>query len=212
MQSEEKVADRLKRFFAQSKPIIILGGVAGSGKTTMGNALLHDLGLDHRLGTGWIREILASTTTKESVPEFFGYSFRPIDSQTKPFDYFKSLSLKILPAVERCIERARREGQSLLIEGPMLIPGLLRKELYDVFFYLKKPQDDAAHYRALTTGTHTKRVIAQSDLAPNKEIEDAMLRICDEMKVPIIPFIAFEERKTKILKAMETQFLLPHEA
>ncbi len=202
-----ELTEQLKVKFRTEKPIIIIGGVAGSGKTTTGNMLLHEFELDHRIGTGWIREIVASKTTQEQEPALFVHSFRPLDAITPPFEHFTSASKAILPSVEACIRRARREGQSLLIEGPMLIPGLLPEDMYDIFVCLKKPEDQQEYFRILTTGTHTKRKIYPADLPANVEIENNFLKICQSKNIPVIPFVDKERRKAMIIKAIAHHFL-----
>lgn len=199
--------DRLKLLFKDKKPVIILGGVAGSGKTTVGNFLVHKLELDHKIGTGWIREILCSTTNKERDPELFTYSFRSSNKNTSPIEHFNKLSKIILPAIEKCIDRARREGQSLLIEGPMITPGILDPKLYDLFICLKKPEDNKDYMTALTTGTHTKRKINIEDIIPNTQIENELVKSCKNLNISVIPFVNKEERNKMILNEVKNKFL-----
>ncbi len=207
MQNLNGDIERLRILFKQHKPIIIIGGVAGSGKTTIGNYLLYNLDLDHSIGTGWIREIAASKTNKEKDPELFSHSFRPVGKNITPFEQFKASAMAVLPSVEACILRARREGQSLLIEGPMLIPGILKEGMYDLFIYLKKSDSPDLHYKMLTTGTHTKRQIFYSDLEPNNEIERELIAICKNHNILIVPFTNIEERRNMIIKEIALRFI-----
>lgn len=207
MQTDIKYAiSELRQLFKEKKPVIIIAGVAGSGKTTMGNILVHQLGLDHKIGTGWIREILSSATSKEKNPELFVHSFKPLNQNEGPFEHFTKVSKTILPAIEKCIARARREGQSLLIEGPMIIPGILKPEMYDLFVCLKKPEKDEDYFKALTTDTHTKRKINFEDLEPNTQIEKELIKICNGFNIPVIPFMDKEERNKMILKEIYDKF------
>ena len=41
-----------------TKKIILIGGVAGTGKTSIARKICNDYNIDHRLGTGFIREIV----------------------------------------------------------------------------------------------------------------------------------------------------------
>ena len=198
---------KLKSLFKEKKPIIIIGGVAGSGKTTAGNFLLHELELDHKIGTGWIREILASTTTKKKNYELFVHSFKPVNERESPFEHFTKVSKVILPAIEKCIDRAKREGQSLLIEGPMMIPGILKPEMYDLFICLQKPENDEEYLKALTTNTHIKRKITLEDIPPNTQIENELLKICKELNILVVPFGSKEERNKIIIKELTNKFL-----
>ena len=117
----------LKEIIKEKKPIILIGGTSGTGKTTIGNILLNELSIDHSIGTGWIREITSVWIDKEKYPELFTHSFRPTTDLT-PFEHFCEGTKSLLPSIKACIERARREGTSLIIEGVYLTPGLIEEK------------------------------------------------------------------------------------
>lgn len=194
--------EKLRQAFNTTKPVIIIAGVAGSGKTTLANALVHDLGIDHRLGTGYIREIAASRTTKEKDPYLFTHSFRPHITGTPVYQHYLASAKAILPSVQACAKRAKKEGQSLIIEGPMILPNLLERQFYDYFVLLRKPTDRQVYYKALTTGTHTKRVIYESDLDANEVIEKEMIALCESSSIPIIPYVDLLKREKIIIDVL----------
>jgi len=195
MQEEE-----LRRTVKEKKPIILIGGVSSSGKTTIGNALLCSIGIDHSIGTGWIREIIATQLKKEDYPELFTHSFRPTNKVT-PFENFRNGTKSLLPAVEACVKRARREGTSLIIEGVYLMPDI-NKGLYDFFFFLKK-KENVEEYKKMVFGkSHNKRKIFESDIEANIEIEKELVKICEKTNTPIIPENSVERRKKIIIDIM----------
>jgi len=51
------------------KPIILIGGTAGTGKSTLARELSSRLKIDHRLGTGFMREVLRSETSQAKDPD-----------------------------------------------------------------------------------------------------------------------------------------------
>ena len=55
------------------KPVILIGGVSGVGKTTVGNLVAQKMNLDHHLGAGWIRECLRAVLNNKEYPELFNY-------------------------------------------------------------------------------------------------------------------------------------------
>ena len=191
----------LKKICKEKKPIILIGGISSSGKTTMGNVLLYSLGIDHSIGTGWIREILTTQLNKEDYPELFTHSFRPITNVT-PFENFCSGTKLLLPSVKACIKRAKAEGTSLIIEGVCLMPEIIDESLYD-FFFLLKGKRDVAHYKEMVFGkSHNTRKIYDADIKANVNIEKELINICNKTNTSIIPEMTVEERTNMISEIM----------
>ena len=118
-----------------TKPIILIGGTAGTGKTTLASELSWRLSLDHRIGTGFIREIVKSQHRKEDCLELHGFTFRA----EQPVANIAAQAERLRPAIIACIERARREGTSLLVEGTHLLPSLYHDVIVDLFVVLAAP-------------------------------------------------------------------------
>ena len=57
--------------------IILIGGAAGTGKTSTAKSLCNQLDIAHRLGSGFIREIAKSFVPKNEQPFLYNFSFRP---------------------------------------------------------------------------------------------------------------------------------------
>jgi 2-phosphoglycerate kinase len=143
-----------------AKPIILIGGTAGTGKTTLASELSWRLGLDHRIGTGFIREIVKSQHCKEDCPELHGFTFR----SQQPVANILAQAERLRPAIIACIERARREGTSLLVEGTHLLPSLYYDVLIDLFVVLAAPEFEE-HKRRLHGPSHLHRQTTEADFA-----------------------------------------------
>ncbi len=145
---------------SMAKPIILIGGTAGTGKTTLASELSWRLGLDHRIGTGFIREIVKSQFRKEDCLELHGFTFRA----EQPVANIVAQAERLRPAIVACIERARREGTSLLVEGTHLLPSLYHDALVDLFAVLAAP-DPEEHKRRLHGPSHLHRETTDADFA-----------------------------------------------
>jgi 2-phosphoglycerate kinase len=143
-----------------TKPIILIGGTAGTGKTTLASELSWRLGLDHRIGTGFIREIVKSQHRQEDCLELHGFTFR----SEQPVANIVAQGQRLRPAIVACIDRARREGTSLLVEGTHLLPGLYHDVPVDLFAVLAAP-DLEEHKRRLRGPSHLHRRTTEADLA-----------------------------------------------
>jgi 2-phosphoglycerate kinase len=143
-----------------TKPIILIGGTAGTGKTTLASELSWRLSLNHRIGTGFIREIVKSQHRKEDCLELHGFTFR----SEQPVANIVAQAQRLRPAIIACIERARREGTSLLVEGTHLLPSLFHDVAVDLFAVLAAPAYEE-HKRRLRGPSHLHRQTTEGDLA-----------------------------------------------
>jgi len=140
------------------KPIILVGGTAGTGKSTLARELSSRLHIDHRLGTGFVREVLRSETSVPKDPELFTFTFR----SDNPIKTLIAQARRLRPAVLSCIRRARNEGTSLIIEGNHLIPELYHEADVDLYLILSAPDFDE-HLRRLQGPSHLNRTITADD-------------------------------------------------
>lgn len=148
------------------KPVVLVGGTAGTGKSSLANRLCAELGIDHRIGTGFVRAVVCSETTPERDPELFSFTFRAED----PVAHLRIQAERLRPAVLACIERARREGTSLVVEGPHLLPSMYAGLGVDAYMVLAAPP--ATEHRARLTGpTHARRDITDDDLRNARRID-----------------------------------------
>lgn len=168
--------------------IILIGGAAGTGKTTLANELCSKLSIPHRLGSGFIREIAKNFISKENSPSLYSYSFKPKKDMT-PFDNLYKQSEVIKGSIDLCIKRAYREGTSIVIEGVNIIPGLISSELV-ILFIILTINDPIKHRKMICGETHFKRKISESDFNNIRKIQEKFKDIASKHNVPTIaPFI-----------------------
>lgn len=148
------------------KPVVLIGGTAGTGKSSLANRLCAELGLDHRIGTGFIRAVLCSQTTPERDPELFSFTFRAED----PVAHLRIQAERLQPAVLACIRRAQEEGTSLVVEGPHLLPSIYAGLGVDAYVVLAAP-GAAEHRERLTGPTHARRDISDEDVRNARRID-----------------------------------------
>ncbi len=160
-----------------NKPIFLIGGTAGTGKTTLARELSYHLNLDHRLGTGFIREIIRSETSENLEPHLFKFTFQGDNTIAN----LREQSVRLYPAILNCIKRARTEGTSLIIEGNHLLPELYSLDLVDEFYILKPT---SKHKQMLLGSSHTNRTITDDDLNKIKFIDDYLRHECKQHSIP----------------------------
>jgi 2-phosphoglycerate kinase len=167
------------------KPIILVGGTAGTGKSTLARELSSHLEIDHRLGTGFIREVLRSETSPAKDPDLFTFTFR----SDNPIKTLMAQARRLRPAIQSCIQRAQNEGTSLIIEGTHLVPELYDEMGADLYFILSAPALDE-HLRRLQGPSHLKRTITADDFKHAVMINEYFRAQAQKFH---LPFLLYED-------------------
>jgi 2-phosphoglycerate kinase len=148
------------------KPIVLIGGTAGTGKSTLARRLAWEMRLDHRLGTGFLREVARSYLSPQTAPDLYSFTFRAAD----PISHLEAQARLLAPAINACIARARNEGTSLVIEGNHLIPALYSKAPVDLYIVLAAPEA-SEHQARLHGESHSRRRLSESDFANVRRLD-----------------------------------------
>ena len=164
-------------------PIILIGGANGSGKTWLAGRAGAELRLNHHLGTGFVREVLRSETTPEREPALFDYSFAGPD----PVRTLDRQADRLFNAVRRCIERARTEGTSLIVEGTHIVPRRYADLAgVDLYLMLRIP-GDADQLRARATGaSHSRREIVPGDLSAIRMLDKHLTTEASQFGISVL--------------------------
>ena len=165
------------------KPIFLIGGAPGTGKSTLAARVSDRLMVDHRIGTGFIRAVVQSEISAEAEPELFSMTFQADD----PVAHLELQATRLQGAVMACVDRARREGTSLVVEGSHLIPALYAGAGVDLFVVLVAPAPEE-HLSRLRGPTHVHRKIDASDWSKVQELDRYYRREAERWRVPVMVF------------------------
>jgi 2-phosphoglycerate kinase len=180
------------------KYIILIGGTVGTGKTTLASLLCSNLNLDHKLGTGFMREILRTQYDPMKAPYLFDFTFR----SDRPIETLVLQAQALYLPVKRCIERARREGTSLVIEGSHLLPSLYANEDNDLFIILEPPSDRNEHIKRIRGDTHRNRKISESDI---DHIIETNRYLLEEKAKANVTSIVFDDNLDEIISWLKQE-------
>ena len=162
-----------------AKPVILIGGAPGTGKTSLANRLLVELDLDHRIGTGFVRAIVAGERVALGRA---GTLARHTYESEDPIELLLAQAEELSPAIDACISRARGEGTSLVIEGTHLVPQLYH-ERADCLIVLVAP-DVEVHAAQVRGGRHTLRSIDDEQFRAIRALDEFYGRSAAELGVP----------------------------
>jgi len=162
---------------ASQKPVILIGGTAGVGKTWTARYICQACSLDHRLGTGFLREVLKTVVSEEAAPSLHRYTFSPPEGMPL-LEHYELQCRQVRKAVEACIQRARREGTSLVVEGSNLLPSVVEPGLADLYVVIKI-EDESLHRHCVLAHSHSLRKVSEEDFQAIRKIQEYILRECE---------------------------------
>ena len=197
-----------REFEEPDKPVILLlGGAAGVGKTSLALAVAQRLGIRRVLSTDSIRNVMRLTLSQELMPALYSSSFEAhreppgIDQSSETVvGGFLDQSRAVAVGARAIIERAIEENTSLVLDGVSLVPGLLDLEAYrssaHIYFLLVARLDEQAFRRHFEErAKQQKNRQASRYVARMKEIltiQEWLLEIADRHQVPILDNITLE--------------------
>ena len=137
--------------------IFLIGGASGVTKSSLSFELMKKYKIIHKLGSGFVREMAKSFILKKNNKYLYSHSFET--SLKNPIDnlYLQSIPLKKM--FQNAINRANREGTSMVIEGVNIIPGLMEFSFIDRKILLIV-EDEKKHLRMIKkNNTHKLRKV-----------------------------------------------------
>jgi 2-phosphoglycerate kinase len=205
-----------RKYQTPERPVIILlGGAAGVGKTSLALEVAHRLGIGRVYSTDSVRQIMRIMLSRELVPAIHGSSYDayrlfPADSlgDDPVVEGFRAQAATVSVGIRGSVDRAISENTSLVMDGVSIVPGMLDVESYadraDVIFLVVATLDEEAFRNRFSA-----RAADQKERAPHRYLEnlDAILRIqehflelADRYDVPIVDNVSFDRSVLLIIR------------
>jgi 2-phosphoglycerate kinase len=192
--------------------IILLGGATGIGKSTVASEIGYRLGIHSIIGTDTVREVMRKMVSNDLLPTLHTSSFnawREIDS---PSSYISSLIYAfelqvshVSVGINTIIQRAYKEGISLLMEGIHLVPGHIHSAEEPIFHYILKLSDKEEHInRFHTRAKGSKRPPEEyiKEIEQIRKVQDHIIGRALKNEVPVLENKTIEGTVTDILNNM----------
>jgi len=181
---EEEGADAASRFRRwtilkrKDIPIIMMvGGTAGSGKSTVAQQVATRLGITRVTSTDLVRQVMRAFFSPELMPVLHHSSFDiPMGGLALPGDPathdvgmlgFLEQARQVCVGVNAILQRSERERVSTLIEGVHLVPGMLepvdvsRSAVIDTVVFIDDEQTHRSHFTMRGLQTDGSRPVDQ---------------------------------------------------
>lgn len=144
-----------------SNPLVIMiGGYAGTGKTTLAKKLLSVFKHAIIVNTGVVRAVLCSVFSVKTNPYIHYHTFdlyRNYFSEKEVIRAFEKQCEKVCASLSIVIQFGQSERQILIIDGNHILPGMIiinpNTLVIQFFMYVPNPKD---HLKMLGGPTHNR--------------------------------------------------------
>jgi len=195
--------------------IILLGGAAGVGKTSLALEVAHRLGIGRMLSTDSIRQIMRLMLSPALVPAIHGSSYdahRLLPSErisaNRVIGGFREQAATVAVGIRASMERAVNENASLVMDGVSLVPGLIDldsfSETADVIFLVVGTLDEEAFKNRFAARAEEAKARPPHRYLENLDsiiqIQDHFLELAERLEVPIVDNISFDSSVLLIIR------------
>jgi len=205
-----------RRFQEPERPVILLlGGPAGAGKTSLALEVASRLGIHRVVSTDAIRQVMRIMLSQELVPTLHASSYdawkvlaRGTKADDPVVEGFRDQAQIVSVGVRAIMDRAIAESASVIIDGVSVVPGLIDLDAYkdraEVVFLLVATLDLEAFRSRFES-----RAKGETNRLPHRYIEhldaivriqDHLLELADGFHVPIVDNQYFDRSVLSIIR------------
>jgi len=205
-----------RKYQEPDRPVmLLLGGAAGVGKTSLALEVAHRLGIGRMLSTDSIRQIMRLMLSPELAPAIHGSSYdahtalRAETLGAEPvLDGFRAQTATVAVGIRASMDRAVSENASVVMDGVSIVPGLVDVDSYaevaDVIFLVVATLDEEAFRdRFAARAADQKRRVPHrylENLDAILQIQDYLMEQADRHGVPIVDNVSFDKSVLQIIR------------
>ena len=194
--------------------VILIGGTAGTGKSTVATLLAHHLGITRLTATDMIRHVLRTFFALEVMPDVHCSSFEArravrLHDDAEDLDLlgFRMQAERVASGARAIIERAISERTPLILEGVHLVPGIFLRELLEraiVVHAVLVVRDEATHrsHFEMRSEAHARGPAARyiRSLPTIRKLQRYLVQRAEREGVPVIENDIVDESLGRMLE------------
>ncbi|MBU7031122.1 MAG: 2-phosphoglycerate kinase [Theionarchaea archaeon] len=197
--------------------IVLLGGATGIGKSTVAFELSYRLGIHSIIGTDIVREVMRKMVSKDLLPTLHSSSFAAWKDIHVPSSYLSSVIYAfelqvshVSVGVNAIIQRAVREGMSLLMEGIHLVPGYIttapsNETLFHFVLTLPDEKEHINRFHARAKDSRRPPEHYIRDIDKIRQVQNHITGKARKYGIPVIENKTMEGTVSEILQGMYTR-------
>jgi 2-phosphoglycerate kinase len=169
--------------------VILIGGYAGTGKSTLALLICNYLRYMNVLPTGVIRSILKVTDQRNPYLNYHTYDFHKLTPTLDPViieEAYKTQYTPVAGAIQKIIEFAASEKQHYIIDGNHVFPSndyTVSDECILIEFYLKV-SDENTHRNMIGGPTHN-RELNEVQFRTGRILQDSIIQAAAQYRKEI---------------------------
>lgn len=147
--------------------VVLLGGMSGTGKSTVAAGVAGRLRLAPVLSSDSIREVMRTVLPADAAPQLRSSSFEAhLDAPgVGVVKAFREQAELVATGVRGMLRRSLREGTDLLVEGVHIVPGMFADDLSE---YAGRAVFCRAVLTVADPGTHRAHFLTRLERAPHR--------------------------------------------
>lgn len=205
-----------REFQEPARPVILLlGGAAGVGKTSLALEVGHRLGIGRMLSSDSVRQIMRIMLSHELAPAIHASSYdawktMPEDAlgPDPVIEGFRAQTATVSVGIRASMDRAVAENASMVLDGVAIVPGMIDLEAYeelaDVIFLVVATLDTDAYARRFATRAEGQTQRAAHRYLENLDailaVQDYFLEAAERHGVPIVDNESFDRAVVQIIR------------
>ena len=194
--------------------LILIGGYAGTGKSTVARAIIEEVNYTSVLATGFIRSFVQSIHKPENEPALSmnTYDLHRLNSNSdnpgEIIEAFKRQRYLVAEGIENAAKFVVTEHQHTIVDGNHVSPDCAERVakldgLIPISFYVKV--SDADTHRQMISGPTHSRILDDGQFRTARILHDFMVREVEDQNFPIFEY---NEASSRALEMID-QALVP---
>jgi len=205
-----------RQYQVPDRPVILLlGGAAGGGKTSLALEVAHRLGIGRVLSSDSVRQVMRIMLSPDLAPAIHGssydaYKLIPDEAlgEDPVIEGFLAQTATVSVGVRASMDRAVAENSSLVFDGVSLVPGLIDLEAYGelahvIFLVVATLDTDLYASRFEARAEQQKHRSAHrylENLDAILKIQDHFLEAAERFGIPIVDNESFDRAVLLIIR------------